>query len=377
MSDQSCRIAKIDAIPLEIPFSPFALGEANRLEGWAGNKWTALSTLLVRVETEAGIVGWGEGFSYNCLRPLKAVVEDMIAPSVIGRDARDIRSINEDLQRSMHLWGRYGITIFGLSGLDIALWDILGKATGTPVSGLLGGTRRKSIPGYASLFRYGNAETVAERSRAALQDGYGILKLHEITEPAVRAARDVAGGDVPITVDTNCPWTPREARDEIAKLKPYDPYWIEEPLFPPEDFEALASLQRDCGVPLAAGENACTAVEFGHMLQAGAVSFAQPSVTKVGGITEFSKVVTLTGHYGTGLMPHSPYFGPGFIATLHLLASIVPHGWLERFYLDVEASLYEGWTNPDKDGSFSVPDGPGLGIDPNPDVIRDYHVKSL
>jgi len=376
MSENAFRIAKVEAIPLEIPFSPFGK-DGGPAHEFAGNRWNALSTLLVRVETEAGHVGWGDGFSYNCLRPLKAVVEDMIAPAVIGRDARDIRAISEDLQRGMHLWGRYGITIFGLSGLDIALWDIKGKAAGRPLSALLGGARRTTVPGYASLFRYGDPDVVAERAQAALEDGYTILKLHETTTEPLARVRELAGAETPVTVDTNCPWTPQQARDAIAAMKPYDPYWIEEPLFPPEDFQALAALQRDTGVRLAAGENACTAMEFGQMMRAGAVSFVQPSATKVGGITEFAKVVTLAGHYGVGVMPHSPYFGPGYVASLHLLASVVPTGWLERFYLSVEASLYGGLIDPDKQGNFAVPDGPGLGVEPDADVIRDYRVKNL
>ncbi len=376
MSENTFRIAKIDAIPLEIPFSPFGK-DGGPAKEFAGNRWNALSVLLIRVETEEGLVGWGEGFSYNCLRPLKAVVEDMIAPVAVGRDARDVRTISEDLQRGMHLWGRYGITIFGLSGLDIALWDIIGKASGQSLSSLLGGARRTKVPGYASLFRYGDTDVVGDRAQAALDDGYTILKLHEVTAEPLARVREIAGDAVPVTVDTNCPWTPQQARDAIAAMKPYDPYWIEEPLFPPEDWQALASLQRDTGVRLAAGENACTAMEFGQMLRAGAVSFAQPSATKVGGITEFVKVVTLANHYGVGVMPHSPYFGPGFVASLHLLASIAPEGWLERFYLSVEASLYGDLIDPDAQGTFSVPDGPGLGIDPDPDVIRDYRAKTL
>ena len=323
MSDNDFRIANVEAIPLEIPFSPFGK-DGGRSDGWAGNAWTALSILLVRVETQGGLVGWGEAFSYNCLRPVGAAVADMVAPKVLGRDARDVAAISSDLQRALHLWGRYGITMFAVSGLDIALWDIAGKAAGQPLASLLGGAVRTEMPGYASLFRYGDPALVAERAQAALGDGYRILKLHETTAATVAAARKVAGNDVPITVDVNCAWTPRQARDAIRAMTPYAPYWIEEPIFPPEDYPALAALQRETGVALAAGENACTAVEFDAMFRADAVRFAQPSVTKVGGITEFVKAVTLADRRGIAVMPHSPYFGPGFVATLHLLGSVVP-----------------------------------------------------
>lgn len=370
------RIKSVEAIPLEIPFSPFGKN-GGATKGWAGNKWQKLSVLLVRVETQSGLVGWGEAFSYNCLRPLKAVVEDMIAPAVIDRDASDISAINQDLQKGMHLWGRYGITVFALSGLDIALWDIAGKAAGKPVFELLGGRKRSRIQGYASLFRYGDAEIVGERAQEALDQGYRVLKLHEITVAPLKTAREVAGPDIPITVDTNCPWSFEEAAQVIEEMKPYDPYWIEEPLFPPEDFESLAKLQKLTGVPLAAGENACTSMEFRKMFQAGAVTFAQPSVTKVGGITEFLKTIDQANEFGVKITPHSPYFGTGYLATLHLLASAIPDAWAERFYLNVEACLYGDLIEPDSDGCFRVPDGPGLGMEPDQNVIRDYRVKNL
>ena len=104
------------------------------------------------------------------------------------------------------------------------------------------------------------------------------------------------------------------------------------------------------------------------------MTFAQPSVTKTGGITEFVKICRLAAQQGVKVMPHSPYFGPGFLASLQLLASLVPDGLLERFHLDLEASLYGGLIDPAGDGSFALPTGPGLGAEPDPDVIRDYRI---
>ncbi len=365
------KIASVEAIKLEIPFTTGTSDGA----GWAGNKWPNLSTCLVKVTTDIGLVGWGDAFSYNCLRPVCAVVEDMIAPAVIGRSIWDRALIHEDLQRGMHLWGRYGITIFGLSGLDIALWDLQGKATKQPLYQMLGGAKRTVLPGYASLFRYGDRTQVEERTQAALDLGYRVIKLHEIDPEMLAAARSVTGPDIPIMVDTNCPWTPTKARQQINAMKPYHPYWVEEPIFPPEDFEALAQIQAETGVPIAIGENACTSVEFDKILRAGAARFVQPSVTKVGGITEFAKVCTLADHYGVTVNAHSPYFGPGFIASLHLTAALTLEAWVERFFLNIKASLYPDFTDADKDGNFHLPDGPGLGIEPEASVIEKYRVE--
>jgi D-galactarolactone cycloisomerase len=216
---------------------------------------------------------------------------------------------------------------------------------------------------------------VAEHTRAALAQGYRYIKLHETEEPEVKAARETAGAGVPIMVDTNCPWTPVEARAHALRLKAYDLHWLEEPIFPPEDFRALAVLRRETGIAIAAGENACTAFEFEKMFAAGAVTFAQPSVAKVGGITEFRKVAALAEVSGVALMPHSPYFGPGFLATLHLGAAHPTPSLIERFYLELEASLYGDAIDPVR-GRFHLPMGPGLGREPDPDVIKEYQVAS-
>jgi L-alanine-DL-glutamate epimerase-like enolase superfamily enzyme len=364
------KIAKVETIAIKVPFTfggqPF---------GWGGKVWNTNDILLVRVETDTGIVGWGEAFCYACLEATQAAVEHMIAPMVIGRDAGDIAGMSRYLQQGLHLQGRYGITIFAVSGLDIALWDIAGKAMGVPVHRLLGGAGRSELPGYASLFKYRNAEQVAARTKMALDQGYKYIKLHETTEPEVRAAREVAGSGIPIMVDTNCPWTPEEARHMTRRLMQYDLHWLEEPIFPPEDFLSLARLRREEGVALAAGENACTAMEFAQMLRAEAVDYVQPSVTKVGGISEFQKVAALADAAGVTVMPHSPYFGPGFLATLHLAAArATPGALIERFHMDLEASIY-GKLIDAVNGFFKVPQQPGLGPEPDADVIKTYRVK--
>jgi len=360
------KIAKIDTLPLSVPYSS---GPARA--GLENQNWDQLNVLIVRVETDEGLVGFGEAFSYNCMGAVKAVIEEMIAPIAIGRDADNIAGVMHDLQKALHLFGRYGITMFALSGLDIALWDLAAKAAGVPLHRLLGGAARERIPAYASLFRYGDSEAVAERCHAALGDGYRYVKLHETTEPEVRAAREALGNGIPMMVDTNCPWTPEQARRAVEALAAYDIYWLEEPIFPPEDFDSLARLQVDTGIPIAAGENACTAFEFHKMFAAGAVTYAQPSVTKVGGITEMMRVANLARVHGVALMPHSPYFGPGFLATLHVAAALPEESLIERFYLEPEGRLYGGVIDA-IDGHFTVPDGPGLGLEPDAAIIEAY-----
>ena len=360
------RIENVESFLIRLPFDT----------GDSANEWRGTKTLdyvLLRIDTDSGISGWGDAFGYGAVRATKAAVDHMIAPALIGRDARDIAGISHDLQQSNHIWGRYGVTMFAISGADIALWDIAAKSAGKPLHELLGGTRRE-LPAYASLLRTLEPEICAERTANAVAEGYRYIKLHETTEPAVRAAREAAGADIAIMIDTNCPWTPTEAMAMARKFKPFDPYWLEEPIFPPEDFNSLAALQKKSGIPIAAGENACTAIEFKRMFDAGAVTFAQPSVTKVGGITEFRKIMALAEGYGITLVPHSPYFGPGFLATLHLLSAMPQASMVERFYCTPEKSLVGDWIFA-TDGAFRVPDGIGLGQDPDPGAIKEYAVS--
>jgi L-alanine-DL-glutamate epimerase-like enolase superfamily enzyme len=361
------KIARVDSHSIKVPFT-----FGGSPTGYGGRNWTTNNILLVRVETDTGLVGWGEAFCYGCTDAVRAALHNMIAPIVVGEDASNIARLSYDLQQKLHLFGRYGLTIFALSGLDIALWDIAGKAAGLPLVQLLGGSGQAKLPAYASLLKYRDPERVAARTRLAVQEGYRHIKLHETEEPEVKAAREAAGSDVAIMVDTNCPWTPEQARLMTLKLRQYDLHWLEEPIFPPEDFAAIARLRKGTGVAMAAGENNCTAFQFRDMFAAGAVDYAQPSVTKVGGVTEFLKVATLADAAGVTLMPHSPYFGPGFLATLHLLAARGgPGGMIERYHMDLEASLYGELVNP-VDGGFIVPTGPGLGRDPDPDVLKTY-----
>ena len=358
------RIENVESYLVRIPL---AADEA--LKSWRGGG--RLDTVLVRIDTDAGISGWGDVFGYGAARASKAALDHMIGPALIGEDARDIAGIAFRLQQSNHIWGRYGATMFAIGGVDIALWDIAGKAAGVPIHQLLGGRVHQAIPAYASLPKYQNPEIVAERTAFAVAQGYDHVKLHETTVPEVAAARDVGGAAMGLMIDANCPWRPDEAARMAKQFRDYDPFWLEEPIFPPENFEALADLAIVSGIPIAAGENACTSWEFKKMFDAGAVSYAQPSVTKVGGISEFRKVVTLAEAANVTVAPHSPYFGPGFLATLHLLAAMPEAFLVEQMFLRLEAYIHGDWNHP-KGNAFAVPDGPGLGSDPDPDIIKDY-----
>src|SRR5260370_12556032 len=167
-------------------------------------------------------------------------------------------------------------------------------------------TSRPGRPAHASLLPIGTAESVAGKRRSALGRGYPAIKLHETTTPAVFAARQAIGDGGPLMVDMNCPLTGAEAIAFAQACRAASPMFIEEPVWPPEDFATLAEVRAKGGLEIAAGENACTVHQFRQMMTAGAVSYAQPSVIKAGGITEYLKVAALPDETGIRLAPHSP-----------------------------------------------------------------------
>ena len=360
------KIVRVEAVPLLIPARYGA-------DGWTRGSggWKALDFCLVRVDTDAGITGWGEAFSYSCRRPVAAAVSDMIAPLAVGHDASDIAGLHATIQRRLHIFGRFGIAAFALSGLDIALWDIAGKAAGKPLHALLGGARRERLACYASLLRYADGALAARYCEQALGEGFRAIKLHEVSEPVIAAARAAVPRDTALLLDVNCEWSVAEAIEVGKRLAPLGLEWFEEPVFPPEDGAGLRAVGEACGIPIAAGENCCFATQFAALFDAQAVRIAQPSVTKVGGVTEFRRVAELAARHGVRLAPHSPYFGPGALATLHLLAALDTAERFEYFYLWTEASLYGAVLAPAK-GELALPPGPGLGAEPDADVIRRY-----
>jgi L-alanine-DL-glutamate epimerase-like enolase superfamily enzyme len=350
------KIVRIDTQIVEIPFHDGGKGQ-----GITPTTWHTLENVLIRLEDEHGNVGWGEAFGYFVADATKALIDRLIAPLLVGRQVDDIAGFNRELQLRLHLFGRYGVTMFAISGVDIALWDLAARREGVPLHKLLGQARREQVAAYASLVRYADDEVAPVICEKALAMGFRDIKLHEVTVPEVAACRRAIGFDVPLATDVNCSWSVADRREWLPALAELQLAWLEEPIFPPEDFATLASL-RGHGVPLSAGENWCTAVQFEQALLAGAVDSIQPSVTKVGGISECLHIAALAERHDAVVLPHCPYFGPGLVATLHLAAVQPRVPQVE--YLFVEPA---GWLYPVEQlrqgNQLQIPQGPGLGLD--------------
>jgi L-alanine-DL-glutamate epimerase-like enolase superfamily enzyme len=364
-------IIGIETVPLRIPFKA---GSKSASSAWGDSNLPAADSLLVKVTTDQGLVGWGEAFGFRAVASAKLAVDQLIAPLCIGKDAGRIELLMLDVQKKLHVFGRGGALAFALSAVDIALWDIAGKVANAPLCRLLGGGAAE-LDCYASLVRYSEPSLVRAAVRQAVDAGFRTLKLHEIELPAIRAARKEVGPDIELTLDVNCPWTLYEARQMAQGLKAIDLKWLEEPLWPPENFDGLAALRKTSGIQIAAGENVYTLMDFERLLAAGAVDFVQPSPAKMGGISELRKIFPLAAVHNIPVMPHSFYDGPGLLAAIHVAAALgTADTMIEWRWFDLEATIYGDALSP-KGGRISLPERPGLGIDPDPDAIRIYGWK--
>ena len=363
---------KITAVETHWTRIPFDMGGKPAQSGGIG--WQTMNTVWLRVITDQGLEGWGEGFGHNAAAATVSVLNTQLAPAILGQDARDIAGLRARLGKSFHSFGRNGPHVFALSALDIALWDLAGKAAGLPLWRLLGATPATQLRTYASLLRYGEASMVGAACERAIGRGYRDIKLHEITVPEVRAARAAIGAEGKLMVDTNCPWTVTEAIAMARAMRDCDLTWLEEPVSPPGDHAGLARVRSEGGVPIAAGENAAGLHDFHNAFAAGALDVAQPSVIKIGGPSAMLEIAALAKAYGVRVVPHNAYFGPGFLASLHVNAAIAPDAPFERLFIDLEASpLHDAVVA--RDGMVTVPDGPGLGRDPDMAVMRRYQVS--
>ena len=357
------KITDVRALPLAIP-----LAAATPSSPWAPGVGRQI---LVRIATDQGLVGWGECFAYGATLAVCNVVDDALAPLLVGEDPAQIESLLDRLHRALMIWGRRGLAMMAVSGVDLALWDLAGKARGVPVYQLLGGLCQSRARVYASLLRYESEIHVRQAVAAALTLGFTAVKLHQVDVESVAGAREVAGPGVELMLDTNCPWTVEEAIRIGRRLERYDLRWLEEPVWPPEDYAGLARVRAALRTPIACGENEATVFAYREIIAAGAADIVQPSVTKVGGISEMKKIATLAAAANVTFVPHSFYFGPGLAATLHVAASTpgvpymeMPPGHLVAPLL-AEPIRFSG-------GAVTVPDAPGLGADPDPDVLARF-----
>jgi L-alanine-DL-glutamate epimerase-like enolase superfamily enzyme len=368
------RITRIEPIFVALPYDHGAPKPVRHGMG----TWARQPILLVRVDTDSGIAGWGEAFGHASTPVTAVAVSRIVAELAVGRDPSDVAGLMRDLTRRTQSMARSGPVQFALSGLDVALWDIAGKAAGKPVWQLLGGAPgRESVTAYASLFRLGTPDLVAHVAAKAVERGYRHVKLHEHSREAVAAARQAIGPEVSLMVDTNCHWDSAEAVIDVCRaFEPYDLTWLEEPLYPADAYDVMAEIRKVVRVPLAAGENLGNLNDLRWLTAAGGADVVQPSVPKIGGITEMWKAMEyLRQCNGVRAVPHSPFLGPALLATIHIITALGGDVLCEHRFCDLEASPL-GDAVVARDGQLAVPNGPGLGFTVDESVLRKYRADA-
>ncbi len=328
--------------------------------------------VLVKISTDEGITGWGEAHHGRCPGAIAKLIDTTMQELVLGADPLDVNTVwSKVYKMQLASHGMGAAAAMALSGIDIALWDIRGKAAGWPLYRLLGGGNRPT-PAYAGGISLGwqAPENLAEEAQAYVAKGYRALKLRVGESPGidvarVRAVRDAVGDDVDILVDANTGYSLDDVRRVMPAYEELGIGWLEEP-FPPHDYrdyQIAAGLGR---VPLAAGENHFTRFEFTRMIDDRAVRFAQPDLSKAGGVTECARIATLCSAWKMSFNPHTSATGINMVASIHMLSAVDRPGYFEGdlakhnpFRDEVCGLPYE----IDSDGCVSPKDGPGLGVE--------------
>ena len=337
---------------------------------------------LIAVFTDEGIVGYGSVFtSEDLVRGSLKLLE----PLYRGENALEPERVSEKLHQHTFWQGRGGAVTHTISGIDIALWDILGKATKQPVGRLLGGRYRERVKPYASLLME-DPDPLREHLLQLKEDGFRAFKMgwgpfgrvnRQLDERIVRAAREAIGDSAMLMVDAggsdahwrgNFKW----AINTAHMLAEYDVAWFEEALHP-DALEDYVHLRRAAPLPIAGGEVLTRRQSFQPWLQAGAFDIVQPDVTKVGGISEERRIGWMAQENGVRFIPHGWNTALGLAADLHLSSAFPDTDLVEYItgspYLD---ELIVGGWHLDADGMLAIPSGPGLGVELDPDAVEKF-----
>jgi L-rhamnonate dehydratase len=378
------RITDVEVIILEGPESYRAPEGAEESPG-------VRYVCLVKVSTDAGITGWSDVETQPHVA--KAVVDAPASGSgmfeglrllAVGQDPFETEALWDRLYRGSIYYGRRGAAIQVMSAIDIACWDIMGKAVGVPVYKLLGAGFRERVRAYAStLFRPTpeamRAATTAYRERGftAIKFGWGVFG--EDAERDVRlvaAAREAAGDETALMIDAG--WlvrrTPKEAVEMVRRLEPYRPFWIEEPLAP-DDYDGYRYLAEHTETRIAAGEQEATFWGFDTLIHRAKLDVVQPDLSRCGGLTVARKIADLAELRNVAVCPHAWLTDLLTAASLHLNAYLKQSLYLE-YNVSASPILRDLCREPIRmeDGFIPVPQAPGLGVEANEAVVERYRV---
>jgi L-rhamnonate dehydratase len=345
--------------------------------------------LIIIVETDEGINGYGEVDTSPYVG--KAIVDAYMSHGtcyglrevILGADPFDYEQIWNDMWAKTYYYGRSGPAIHTMSGIDMAIWDIMGKATGKPVHKLLGGSYADRVRPYASALMPGSPDEVksmvekfASKGYTAIKFGWGPLgyDVHFDLE-LIEMARKTAGDNIEIMIDIGKRYKLKQAMYVAKALEQMNIYWLEEPL-PAEDYTGYRRLTESTTLSIATGEEESGRLAFARLISESGVDIIQPDISRCGGLTEAKKIASMAADNNIQMVPHAFKTGILVAASIHMIAAL-PHVPFLEFSVTESAIRKELLLKPfiQKDGFIEVPEVPGLGIELNPEVIRKFGVN--
>lgn len=369
------KITAITAIPLS-----FRLDQGKTVTMGIGST-TKRDTIIVRVETSEGITGYGEAHPGRSPGAVVSLIHNTLAPMLIGMKATDVIGVWKRVHRmqlSSHGVGS-GASL-GLSGIDMALWDIRGKAAKMPLYELLGGSKRR-LPAYAGgiSLGYQPKESLAEEAQEYVARGYKAIKLRlgdsaKADIERVLHVRKVLGDDIDILTDANTAYTLADVRRVLPVLADIKAGWLEEP-FACNDFSSYREAAKLTSlVPIAAGENHYGRFEFAQLREAGAVQIWQPDLSKCGGITEGLAIAAMASAYRIPMHTHSSATGINHAATIHFMAAIENSGYFEACvsHFNPLRDMFGTTFEIGADGCVEPLDKPGIGLEIDEALFAKY-----
>jgi L-alanine-DL-glutamate epimerase-like enolase superfamily enzyme len=378
------KITDVEVIVLEGP-------EAYRAPEGAEEAPGVRHVCLIKVSTDEGLVGWSDvetqahvAQAVVAAPPSGSGMFEGLRELALGQDPFEVERLWDRLYRGSIYYGRRGAAIQAISGIDIACWDIMGKATGRPIYQLLGAGYRERVRAYASTLFRPTPEAMAAATRDYLARGFTAIKFgwgvfgQDPTRDVelVAAAREAAGDRVELMVDAG--WlvrrTPKEAIAMVRRLEPYRPYWIEEPLAP-DDYDGYAALAAAVATPIAAGEQEATPWGFDTLIHRGRVDIVQPDLSRCGGFTVARKVADLAELRNVAVCPHAWLTDLLTAASLHMNAYL-KHSLFLEFNVSSQPMIRDLCRAPLQleEGYLVVPQGPGLGVEVDEEMIARYRV---
>jgi D-galactarolactone cycloisomerase len=372
---QDLRITDVVAFPTSFPIPP-----ANRVALGIGTA-VKRDAVVVKVTTAGGLVGWGEAHHGRAHTAVAKLIDTTLKQLVLNSDANDVIGIWDRMYRyQLASHGMGAGACLAMSGIDMALWDIRGKALGLPLYKLLGGTR-KPIPAYAGGVSLGYQEPslLIEEAQKSLSQGYKAIKLRvgdsvQRDIERMRAVRKAFGDELVILSDANIGYKLDDVRRVMPVMDELGIGWLEEP-FPAQDYRSYREAKGFGRTPLAAGENHYTRYEFDRVIEDGAITILQPDLSKSGGITECLRIAAMGSAWKLPVHPHSSMTGLNHAASIHFLAAIDNGGYFEGDVSKSNKFRDELVSNPgaiDKDGNVWPLDKPGLGLEVNEDFLKNH-----